>query len=175
MNRFPFLLALGFAAWLAAPLPASAQAGATDPGTAAGADDAGDEMKAWVEQLDDARARLHDADERVARLENAKGRGAARRYPRGDAKEAYLADLAAAREERNDARRAYPEVVEDARRAGVPNGVLADYEDEAEAALAAADAEPERADGGYEAENTDTDESAAANTDDAEAADPADD
>jgi hypothetical protein len=178
MRRFGFALALGIVTWLAAGLHASAQSGAADPGTAGVSDeanDAEDEMAAWVKQLEDARARLHAASQRVDELENAKGRGAARRYPRGDAKQQYLADLASAHAERNDARRAFPVAVEDARRAGVPAGVLSDYEDEAEAAMAAADAEPERSDGAYEAENTDDDEYQAANTDDDEEADPADD
>jgi hypothetical protein len=183
MKRFAFVsafalaLALAIAAGLA-PVPhASAQSGATDP-DAAGVGDGADEaaaMAAWIKQLDEARARLRDASDRVQELENAKGRGAARRYPRGDAKEQYLAALEAARNERNDARRAFPVVVEDARRAGVPAGVLSDYEDEADAAMAAADDDSEESDGAYEAENTDDEEYRPANTDDAEASDPADD
>ena len=129
-----------------------------------------------MKQLEDARARLHAASQRVDELENAKGRGAARRYPRGDAKQQYLADLASAHAERSDARRALPVVVEDARRAGVPAGVLSDYEDEAEAAMAADDDDDsERSEGAYEAEDTDDAEYRAENTDDAEEAEPSDD
>ncbi|MCU0670909.1 MAG: hypothetical protein MUF70_16390, partial [Myxococcota bacterium] len=166
MNRFTLALALALTAGLAAAPPASAQAGATDPGAAS--TEAEDETAAWMKQLEDARLRLRDASERVDRLENAKGRGAARRYPRGDAKAAYLADLAAARAERDDARRSYPDIVDDARRAGVPPGLLSDYEEEAETALAAAEAddETERSDDSYEAENTDLSEYEAAGTDD---------
>lgn len=134
MRRFAaFALALGIGALCAGAPPASAQAGATDPDAAAIAQDADAEIEAWVKQLEDGRMRLRDARERVHRLEDAKGRGAARRYPRGDAKAAYIADLEAAHAELDDARRALPDLVEEARRAGVPAGVLSGYEDEIEA------------------------------------------
>lgn len=145
MKRLALALALGLAL-CAGPAPiASAQAGATDPGAAGAANEAGDEMAAWAKQLEDASARLRAAHEQLGKLENAKGRGAARRYPRGSAKAEYLADLEAARSELDDARRALPDTIEAARRAGVPAGVLAAYEDEAEAdaetAAATSDAE----------------------------------
>lgn len=167
MKRLRLLHAFAIFGCLATAPAAFAQGGATDPNAGAVADESGDagDVKAWTKQLEDARARLHDANERLARLGAAKGRGAARRYPRGEAKQKYLAEIQSAKSERDDALRAFPQVVEDARRAGVPPGVLSDYEDEADAMVAAADSAAEDTDDAYEPENTD----------DAEEADPSDD
>jgi hypothetical protein len=187
MNRFRLVHAFAVLGCLAMAPSAFAQSGATDPDAAAVTDDAGEaaEIKAWIKELEDARARLRDANERLARLDAIKGRGAANRYPRGDAKAKYLSEIQSAQDERDDAVRAFPQVVEDARRAGVPPGVLSDYEDEADAMVAAADAaaddtddpyQPENTDDNeYEAQNTDDAEYKATNTDDAEEADPSDD
>lgn len=165
MRRLALSFALAFFGCLAAVTTAPAQGGSAAPDAAAAAAGEADEIKVWVKQLEDARARLSAANGDVVRLDDAKGRGAARRYPRGDVKEKYIAELQAALVERDAARRAFPQVVEDARRAGVPAGVLSDYEDEADAAVAAADAEPV---GAYQPENTDDAEYQATNTDDAE-------
>lgn len=91
-----------------------------------------DSEAAWVKRLDEAAARLAGAQRQVEQLEGAKGKGASRRYPRGDAKAKYLDDLEAAHTELADARAALPELVEEARRAGIPNGVLDRYETAAE-------------------------------------------
>jgi hypothetical protein len=124
MKRFVFasLVVFGFA--LAAP--AFAQSGAAvsdDPAT-----NEETELAGWQTRLDEALARITSARQNIERLEGAKGRGAARRYPRGDAKEKYIEELEAAREELADAEEAMPELLEEARRAGVPNGVLDRYE-----------------------------------------------
>ena len=105
------------------------------------ANDGDAEVARWVKQLDDAKLRLEAAQKQLETLTNAKGRGAARRYPRGDAKAKYLDDLAETRTEYEAARHALPDVVEDARRAGVPAGVLDPYEALAEAAAPTANAD----------------------------------
>lgn len=110
---------------LAAAPPVYAQSGSA-ASDAAAAEEA--EQAAWVKRLDEAAARLTDARRDLARLEDAKGRGAARRYPRGEAKEKYIDQLKAAREELAKAEESMPELLEEARRAGVPNGVLDHYE-----------------------------------------------
>ena len=134
---------------------ANAQAaGATEKGEEADAEIAG-----WVKKLDDAKQRVEAAQQELDKLTNAKGRGAARRYPRGDAKAKYLEDLKLTREEYEAARRALPDVVEDARRAGIAPGVLERYEAAAEAASPAASAGDDTAD---EAPNEDDSDAGAA-------------
>jgi len=121
--------AVAFACAVCAPTPAWAQSGAVDPDADQAEEvSADDEQAAWIKRLDEAAARLAAAQRQVDGLEGAKGRGAARRYPRGDAKEKYLDDLAAAQKELADAKEAMPELLEEARRAGVVPGVLDRYE-----------------------------------------------
>lgn len=138
------LLAVLFCTLAAFTLPLrTGAAGAHSP--AASATDEGEgedaEVASLLKQLDAAVQRLDDAHRRLAQLEGAKRRGAARRYPRGDAKAKYLEDLKQTRAEYEAARRALPDVVEEARRAGVPPGVLEPYEAAAEAASPAASAD----------------------------------
>jgi hypothetical protein len=135
----------------------------TDASAEASDDDA--EVVGWVKQLDDAQLRLELAQKELDTLANAKGRGAARRYPRGDAKAKYLDDLANTRTEYEAARRALPDLVEEARRAGVPVGLLEKYESAAEAAapMANADDVPSDAD---EVEEQEDDESDVSNASD---------
>lgn len=108
--------------------PALAQQGAAVSEEPVVAENAEDEVAAWVARLDEAAKRLAAAQKRVAELEGAKGRGASRRYPRGEAKEKYLEQLEEARTELAEAQEAMPELLEDARRAGVLPGVLDRYE-----------------------------------------------
>jgi len=110
-------------------------AGAADKG-----EEADTEITAWVKKLDGAKLRLDVAQQELDKLTNAKGRGAARRYPRGDAKAKYLESLEKARAEYGAARTALPDVVEDARRAGISAGLLDSYSAAAEAAAPAASA-----------------------------------
>ncbi|RIK98756.1 MAG: hypothetical protein DCC71_20820 [Proteobacteria bacterium] len=121
--------ALAVAASLALAAPAMAQRGATDPNAIAAEEQEAEALAAWTKRLGEARARLDAAERELAELEGAKGRGAHRRYPRGEAKGKYLERLDAARSERDAAARALPELLEEARRAGVPNGVLSRYEE----------------------------------------------
>lgn len=125
-------------------LPLRVAAEANDAPTSAASDEAqGSDSEAvvWTKKLDDAKMRLDLAQRQVDQLGNAKGKGAARRYPRGDAKEKYLDQLAAARDEYDAAQRALPDVIDEARRAGIPPGQLEPYEAAAEAAAPAANAD----------------------------------
>ena len=143
------LLAFLFCTLAAFTLPAHAGAGETgSQGANAADEDEGDdaEVAGLVKQLDDAMQRVDTARRSLEQLEDAKGRGASRRYPRGDAKAKYLEDLKLARAEYEAARRALPDAVEDARRAGLPPGLLAPYEEAAEAASPAASADDGAAD-----------------------------
>ena len=127
-------------------------AGAADKG-----EEADTEITAWVKKLDGAKLRLDVAQQELDKLTNAKGRGAARRYPRGDAKAKYLESLEKARAEYGAARTALPDVVEDARRAGVASGVLEPYAAAAEAATPAASAEDAASDEDRNDDEPDTD------------------
>lgn len=133
---FGTLAAFGPPSHASAEEPGSTAASAADE-----SQDGGAEVARLVKQLDDAKQRIDAAQRRLEQLENAKGRGAARRYPRGDAKAKYLEDLKLTRAEYEAARRAMPDVVEQARRAGLPPGVLEPYEAAAEAASPAASAD----------------------------------
>ncbi len=138
------LLTFSFCALAALTLPSRAVAGTTDaPATAAASEskETDAEISGWVKKLDDAKLRLEVAQRQLDELENAKGRGAARRYPRGDAKAKYLDDLKNTRTEYEAALRALPDVLEDARRAGIAPGLLEPYEAAAEAAVPAASAD----------------------------------
>jgi multidrug efflux pump subunit AcrA (membrane-fusion protein) len=138
------LLTFSFCALAALTLPSRAVAGTTDaPATAAAGEskEADAEISGWVRKLDDAKLRLEFAQRQLDELTNAKGRSAARRYPRGDAKAKYLDDLKNTRTEYEAAQRALPEVLEDARRAGIAPGVLEPYEVAAAAAGPAASAD----------------------------------
>jgi hypothetical protein len=128
MKKVLVSLAFGLGVSLAAPALAQPPAAPAPDDAAAAQSSEEEEQAGWVRRLDEAAARVVAAQKNIARLTDAKGRGAARRYPRGDAKEKYLDDLEAARKELAEAEEALPEVVEEARRAGVPNGVLDRYE-----------------------------------------------
>lgn len=137
MSVIPRTLLIALLVFAAAP--AFAQSGAETAAEPVAVDDAGDDEAAWVKRLEEGAARLSAAQQRVDELEHAKGRGASRRYPRGEAKEQYLEQLAEARAELSAAREEMPELLEDARRAGVMPGVLDRYETAAAAAAADGD------------------------------------
>ncbi len=140
--------------------------------TADGSKEANAELASWVKKLDGAKLRLEVAQQELDKLTNAKGRGATRRYPRGDAKAKYLDSLKQTRAEYEDARRALPDLVEEARRAGIALGVLEPYEAAAEAASPAANADDAATD--TEATDIEAVDTEAADTESAEDAPKAD-
>ena len=181
MKSLYFALALAVAWPLATPFPASAQGAAS-----IAEDDSEVEVATWVSRLDAAKTRLDVAKRDLDSYLKAKGEGAARRYPRGAAKAKYLEGIKTSSAEYEAARLALPEVIDEARRAGIEPGVLDPYETAAEDAVPIADitdygaaqANPgdddvEQAQAGDEgvdddvedAQNTDTPEEDATNTD----------
>ena len=179
MKPLWFALVLAVSIPFASPSPAPAQ------GAAAVAEEE-DETAMWVKRLDEAKARLETAQQQLISYEQAKGRGAARNYPRGDAKVAYLKGIQDSEVAYEKARQELPELIEEARRAGIVPGVLDSYEAAAAAAVpvaeltddAAAQANPgdddvQQAEAGDEgvdddveaATDTDTQEAPANNTD----------
>lgn len=83
----------------------------------------------WIEQLDQARQRVELARERLAEAKAALQDQRQRRYPRGEDKEELEAAVIEAQEEVAAAEAELPALLEKARRAGVPWGVLRQYED----------------------------------------------
>jgi chromosome segregation ATPase len=113
-------LLLGLAACGVISLAATPVARASDPESRVVAE--------WRQRLDAGRDRLELA---TAQLESARDTyqdWRQRKYPRGKRKEELVAELKSAESELAKAEAAWVELQEDARRAGVPPGVLRDYE-----------------------------------------------
>lgn len=82
----------------------------------------------WARTLEEELARLRASQAQVAELERQITDARRRRYPRGEALGALERELADARKALARSRAALPELVERARRSGVPPGVLRPYE-----------------------------------------------
>ena len=78
----------------------------------------------WQERVGEARQAVDRAERRSETAEAAVQKMRHRRRPRGDAREALFAERDAARAERAAAERALAELLEHARLAGVPPGLL---------------------------------------------------
>ena len=87
------------------------------------------EVARWQQQLDAAWQELVDARVRLERAQAAITRARAHHRARGQRKVELYAELDTARRELAEARRRWPLLVEEARRAGLPRGILADYDD----------------------------------------------
>jgi hypothetical protein len=93
---------------------------------------AGDEdpaLSAWRERLAGARAELLGARERAERARDTYQDWRQRKVPRGVRKEALVRELEEAQAAAAGAEEAWSGLLEEARRAGVPPGVLRDYEE----------------------------------------------
>ena len=111
------------------PLPSMAQQ--TPPAAAAPANPAGisaEEIEEWRQTLLEARERVDEAQEDVAGAQLA-FRKARQRNRRGNERGELLATLQAAEQELADAEAELPVLLEEARREGVPAGVLREFED----------------------------------------------
>ena len=111
------------------PLPSPAQE--VPPAVASPADAAGataEEVGAWRDKLLEARERVDEAHGQVATAEMAY-RDARKRKRRGGERADLLAALEAAQAELAEAEAELPALLEEARRAGVPPGVLREFED----------------------------------------------
>lgn len=113
--RIAAALILGALVWpAAAPEPARAQPAAMDPGAQA----------QWEERLERAHSRLQGARARNAAAEHAYQDMKQRHRPRGTERDAIVSEVEAARIELGEAEKAWPEVLAEARRAGVPQDTL---------------------------------------------------
>lgn len=126
------LLLLACLAMLAGVAPAAAQppsaAGATD---AAAADESAD-WPTWIQQLETEAKKLRELRKTEAALQEEVGRALSRRYPRGAEKERLLAAHQRAQHDLAETQEQLAELTEQARQAGVPQGMLQDYEELAE-------------------------------------------
>jgi chromosome segregation ATPase len=120
---------IGLALLVALPL-AAAFAAAGDPAKPnEGAGVSSEEVAAaWEARLSEAQARLTTARERVATSERALTRARHRNYPRGEALDELVASAEEARKELAAAEEEFPELLEQARAAGVEPGVLRRFE-----------------------------------------------
>jgi hypothetical protein len=111
------------------PLPSAAQE--TPPPAAPPAESTGsgeEEVDEWRERLLEAQARLESARERAAAAQRAYRDGRQRKRPRGEKKAELLAELEGAEQELAEAEAELPVLIDKARRAGVPPGVLREFE-----------------------------------------------
>jgi hypothetical protein len=114
-------------AFLLIPLPSPAQQTPTASASPVEATTAA-EIDQWRDTLGEASARVDAAREQVATAESAY-RDARKRRRRGAQRADLLAALEAAQTELAEAEAALPALLEEARRAGVPAGVLREFED----------------------------------------------
>ena len=84
---------------------------------------------AWETRLTEAHAKLEQARTRAASSEQAVTRARHRRYPRGDAFDDLQAAAEADRKALTAAEAELPELLEQARQAGVESGVLRRFEE----------------------------------------------
>jgi hypothetical protein len=121
-------LALILLSLLIFPLPSPAQE--TPPAAPAPANSAGisaEEIEEWRQTLFEARERVDKAQEDVAVTQQA-FRKARQRNRRGDERGELLATLQAAEQDLEEAEAALPLLLDQARRAGVPPGILREFE-----------------------------------------------
>ena len=110
-----------------APKPATPPVPATKP-TTSHADPGGAQWADWVRRLDDGSQRLSEAKARADQAEAAVTVMLARHYPAGEAKAKLLKEREDARADLARAQQEYPELLDEARRDGVPDSLLAPYE-----------------------------------------------
>ncbi len=82
----------------------------------------------WIEKIELEQERAAEARGDVARLEQEISRAKRRRYPRGEALREKIDALEAAREAGAKAEALIPELLDNARRAGVSPGALREFE-----------------------------------------------
>lgn len=123
---------------LAAPM-AAAQASGARAGIEASQDGDSDDWSSWVQTIEEHAQKLRELRKTEGALQAEVDRAKARRYPRGEERERLFAAHARAQKDLAEAEAQLPELLEQARQAGVPQGLLEDYEDLAEEHPANAD------------------------------------
>jgi hypothetical protein len=98
------------------------------PKGARGAAGAADDYSGWIRTLEQSEQRVKDLRTRVATLQDLIDKSVHRRYPRGAEKAKMIADLAQSKQALAEAEARHPDLLDQARRAGVPPGILSQYE-----------------------------------------------
>lgn len=130
MNATKIWLGLWLCAALLASAPlASAQSAGVEADPAATASDGSDDWSSWIQTLEQEGKKLAELRKTHAALQAEVDKANARRYPRGEEKERLLAANMRAQKDLGEVEAQFPELVEQARQAGVPQGLLQDYED----------------------------------------------
>lgn len=88
-----------------------------------------DDWATWIATLEESAQNLRSLRKITAELESDVSRMRSRRYPRGEEREKLLAAYDRARTQLEEAEVAHPALLEQARQAGVPPGVLQDFEE----------------------------------------------
>jgi len=131
-NALLGLLACALAVSAAAPARAQAAASAAAESEGAMPDESQD-WASWIKTLDDSARKLRELRRTESQLQDAIDKAISRRYPRGEEKQRLLAAHERAKADLAEAEQQHPELLEQARQAGVPQGLLQDYEDLPEA------------------------------------------
>jgi hypothetical protein len=105
----------------APPAPAAGDAAQGKAGAA-------DDYSAWIRTLEQSEQRVKDLRARVAILQTMVDKSVSRRYPSGPPKAKMISDLAQAKQDLAEAEARHPDLLEQARHAGVPPGILQQYE-----------------------------------------------
>lgn len=116
----------------AAPAPARAQAGASAAGSESALPDESQDWASWIQTLDESARKLRELRRIEGQLQDEIDKAISRRYPRGEEKQRLLAAHERAQADLAEAEQQHPDLLEQARQAGVPQGLLQDYEDVAE-------------------------------------------
>jgi len=88
-----------------------------------------DDWSTWVATLEESAQKVRSLRKITGELESDVSRMRSRRYPRGEEREKLLAAYERARTQLEEAEAAHPALLEQARQAGVPPGVLQDFEE----------------------------------------------
>lgn len=119
---------LGFGLLLATAMPVRAEApksaGVTAPDHEVSAD-----WATWTETLAESAQKVRSLRAKVTEMDAEVSRMRSRRYPRGEERARLLAAFERARTELEEAEASHPLLLEEARQAGVPQGMLQEFEE----------------------------------------------
>ena len=125
--RCGVLVAIG-SVLLVFAVPARGQTGGNAQASAS-ALEAPEDWSAWVDMLEESAKQVRSLRKVTAALESDVSRMRSRRYPRGEERERLLAAYERARTQLEEAEVNHPALLEQARQAGVPQGILRDFEE----------------------------------------------
>lgn len=107
-------------------------AGAQSAGGAQSSDpvlDVTEDWSTWISEIEKSAQKVRSLRETTAALEADVSRMRSRRYPRGEERARLEAAYERARTQLEEAEAAHPALLEQARQAGVPQGILQDFEE----------------------------------------------